>query len=102
MTSPQTPWDAAHAAGIAGRPSVFECDSASNDVLVTSRIGSSAPHAVGITIATKSGDRARAVVLTPANARRAAAALLNAADEADGTVPLVFLPRQPDEPKRRL
>ena len=46
-------------------------------------------------------DFGSAVNLTPADARRFAAAILDAADAADGTTPLVFLPRQPDEPKPR-
>lgn len=52
----------------------------------------------------ESGQRS-GVVLSIADARRVAAALLNAADALDGTTPLVFLPertRRDTPPRRRL
>lgn len=49
-----------------------------------------------VAIATVMGDEETAVAVTPADARAFAAAILNAADEADGTVPLRFVPPGPD------
>lgn len=43
----------------------------------------------------------QSVVLRPRDIRRLAAGLLNAADEADGTTPLIFMPRGGDDSGRR-
>lgn len=52
-------------------------------------------EAVAFTI--KAGEETSQVILSPGHARALAAGILNAADEADGTTPLVFIGSEVDE-----
>jgi hypothetical protein len=99
------PWEAATASGAMTPATVAACEVDSTDVAIVQRAlpTPGTPHVgpVIFAVGSTTDDEVRSAFLTPANARRIAAALLNAADEADGTTPLVFMPRLPDEPKPR-
>lgn len=96
---------------LAGDPAYVRCHTDPNDVLVVQRIGlpvserrMKAPVIAVVTtmVSKEEGDVSAAVMLTLDDARRLAAYLLNAADEADHTPRLLFTAPSPDgkEPSR--
>lgn len=80
-----------------GRATIVLCGVDSSDGLFVqatdSRLGPSVAIYAG---KVESPEDAVGVVVTPAIARQAAASILDAADAADGTAPLVFTPESPD------
>ncbi len=77
------------------------CEVAPDDVIVVRRISRAGSEAARVAVAIQESREdgtkgALSVVLTPAVARAFAAWLLNFADDADGTAPLVFHPQTPD------
>lgn len=71
----------------------IDCDLVETDWLGI-RAGGHPVVGRSVAVVVKAGEMfpPRTVLLRPNNARRAGAALLNAADEADGTQPLLFMP----------
>ncbi len=89
--------DNLEAQGHAGPATHAHCDQVPSDVIVTRRIAEANSAEARVAIAIQEDGRGSlSVVLTPGVARAFAAALLNAADSCDGTVPLSFHPATPD------
>ncbi len=94
------------AKGLVGKGYFVRCEADPDDVLTIRRLNAAktADAKIGVAIAAGGNDDSSlCVVFAPALARAVAAALLNAADEADGTTPLSFVPNMgPDaaEPTR--
>lgn len=88
------PWEPLRAAGKAGTASRFLCSMDPADYLLVQRLGDRRDGGVfpAVGVYMRNGSSLGTTILAAADARRMAAALLDAADEADGTTPLVFLP----------
>lgn len=92
--------------GRVGPAVVVRCEAAPDDLFAIRRLNpAKSPEArVAVAIAENGdSDSSLCVVFTPAVARAVAAAILNAADDADGTTPLAFLPasvRDEEDPTR--
>lgn len=81
--------------GIVGQNYGFSCSIQAADHAHVQRVGAGA-HA-RVAVAVHDSDDVAAIYVSPAQARKIAAALLNAADEINGLTPLVFVPRFTDE-----
>ncbi len=87
-------------AGATGEEYVFACDAQPSDHVHVRRLGEEGARIGGRVAVAAHGKRGQAVIyLAAPEARALAARLLDAADELDGVVPLVFMPRGEDEPE---
>lgn len=85
---------------VSAQAETFQCDvDPGIDALRVSAATHSGGNAVAFSAAHANGPNVSTVhvVLSPARARRLAATVLNLADHADGTEPLVFFPPSDDE-----
>lgn len=73
------------------------CSVDSDDTLTAFRAGEKETPLARVQVETTFGEEEATLFITAKDARRFAAHLLNAADEIDGTTPLVFFPRLPEE-----
>lgn len=76
------------ASGIVGPSQTVECSVTTGDSAKVDAFRG--PLGVRVRVSVAEGGNENMVILTPADARRYAAAILNAADEADGTTGLPF------------